>query len=62
MKKNPGHLPPEAKGKRVHVLLFNGMHSKDKSPQGWAADDRGGCRWSIHNPPSDFDIRGYEVI
>jgi hypothetical protein len=30
------------------------------SPPGWAADGKGGCRWSLTGSP--FDIAEYEVI
>lgn len=64
MKPNPGHLPPEAIGKRVRVLLANGepgrTDNNPMSPAGWAAEGRGGCRWSIEGNP--FDIAEYEVI
>ena len=61
---NPGHLPARAIGKRVRVLLANGrIGSTDDnpmSPPGWAADGRGGCRWTITGSP--FDIKNFEVI
>ena len=55
MKKNPGHLPADAVGKRVRVKLANGMRPVDS----WAADGKGGCNWKITG--SDFDIAEYEV-
>lgn len=61
---NPGHLPDEAIGQRVRVkLAHGGMGACDQnpmSPPGWAADGRGGCRWSITGSP--FDIAEFEVI
>lgn len=55
MKRNPGHLPPEAVGKRVNVRLANGAVGRD-----WPADGKGGCRWSITGHP--FDIAEFEVL
>ena len=64
MKPNPGHLPKEAEGKRVRVQLAHGGIGKcddnPMSPPGWAADGKGGCRWSITG--SRFDIAAYEVL
>ena len=64
MKPNPGHLPEEAIGKRVRVRLSNGSigasDPNPMSPPGWAADGRGGCRWSRIGSP--FDIVEYEVL
>lgn len=65
MTPNPGHLPPETAGKRVIVALRNGSVCgrepvSSGGPRGWAADGRGGCRWSLTNHP--FDIINYEVI
>lgn len=64
MMPNPGRLPPEAVGKRVLVQLrHSGIGKCDDnpmSPPGWAADGKGGCRWSITG--SSFDIAAYEVI
>lgn len=61
---NLGHCPPEAEGKRVRVLLANGRigatDDNAMSPPGWAADGRGGCRWSLTGSP--FDIAQYEVL
>lgn len=56
MRPNPGHLPRAAEGRRVRVRLANGV--RPASP--WAADGRGGCRWSLTGHP--FDIAEYEVI
>ncbi len=54
MTPNPGHLPPEAAGKRVRVVLrYGGVRQ-------WPADGRGGCRWTLTGSP--FDILHYEVI
>lgn len=64
MTPNPGHLSPEAIGKRVRVVLANGRRGRSDdsptSPPGWAADDRAGCRWTRTGHP--FDIAAYEVI
>ncbi|QIG80078.1 hypothetical protein [Stakelama tenebrarum] len=64
MTPNPGHLPAEAIGRRVRVRLANGRIGRSdagaSSPPGWAADGRGGCRWT--RTGSDFDIAEYEVI
>ena len=54
MIRNPGHLPAAAIGRRVNVRLRNGhVH------QGWAADGRLGCRWSLTG--SEFDILEWEL-
>lgn len=64
MTPNPGHLPPEAIGRRVRVRLANGelgrTDDNPMSPPGWAADGRGGCRWDLAGRP--HDIAEYEVI
>lgn len=64
MRPNPGHLPEEAIGKRVRVRLANGelgrSDNNPMSPPGWAADGRGGCRWSIEGQP--HDIVEFEVL
>jgi hypothetical protein len=64
VKPNPGFLPDEAIGKRVRVRLAHGgigsCDTSPMSPRGWAADGKGGCRWSITGSP--FDIKEYEVI
>lgn len=55
MRRNPGHLPAEAIGKRVRVRLRGG-----REPIGtWAADGTAGCSWRLRNHP--FDIEFYEV-
>lgn len=54
MKPNPGFCPLEAEGKRVRVKLANGHVGE------WAADGRGGCRWTIEG--HEHDIAEYEVI
>lgn len=63
-KPNPGRCPAEAKGKRVRVQLANGVIAKDEGgatvPPGWAADEKGGCRWSKKGSP--FDIAFYKVL
>ena len=64
MTPNPGHLPQEAIGKRVRVLLRCGRPGAEDinpmSPPGWAADGRGGCRWTLTGHP--FDIAEFEVV
>ncbi|VXC63120.1 conserved hypothetical protein [Sphingomonas sp. AX6] len=64
MKRNPGHLPSEAVGKRVRVQLRRGtMGTEDPnpmSPPGWAADGKSGCKWALTGSP--FDIVEFEVI
>lgn len=55
MTRNPGHLPPEAAGRRVRVTLRNGQRPADP----WPADGRLGCRWTLTGHP--FDIAAYEV-
>lgn len=55
MKRNPGHLPDDAVGKRVRVVLASGATGGD-----WAADGRSGARWT--RTGSAFDIDYYEVI
>ena len=54
MKPNPGHLPADAIGKRVRGVLRNGERFSD-----WAADGRGGCRWTLRQLP--HDIVTYEI-
>lgn len=65
-----GRVPLKAKGKRVAVQLRNGSIitepvNKD-TPPGWAADGKGGCRWTHHrdteSPAAAFDIMGYKVL
>ena len=64
MTPNPGHLPPQAVGKRVRVVLENGNEGRTDgnpmSPLGWAADGRGGCNWTLRDHP--FAIAKFEVI
>lgn len=55
MKRNYGHLPGDAIGRRVRVKLANG-----RVCDGWPADGKGGCRWTLTGHP--FDIAEYEVI
>jgi hypothetical protein len=54
VKSNPGHLPADAIGKRVRGVLRNGEQFSD-----WAADGRGGCRWTLRQLP--HDIVQYEI-
>lgn len=65
MTPNPGHLPPDAEGKRVIVELRSGSVCgrepvTSTAPRGWAADGRNGCRWTLLGRP--HDILFYEVI
>lgn len=64
MKPNPGYCPAEAAGKRVRLWLAHGgiaaCDDNPMSPPGWAADGRGGCRWTLTGAP--HDIAFYEVI
>lgn len=70
MKPNPGHCPEEARGRRVRVVLEKDRatmeqpkydsHWNPMSKPGWAADGKGGCRWSRTRSP--FDIAFFEVI
>lgn len=60
MRPNEGFCPPEAAGRRVHVILRNGYDSRKKEPAGWEAVGRGGCRWTLTGDP--FDIAEYQVI
>jgi hypothetical protein len=53
---NLGECPPHAKGKRVRVVLRNGMR-----PAGsWPADGRDGCNWRLTG--SGFDIKEWEIV
>lgn len=61
MKENKGKIPPEAVDKRVHVVLYGGYATKEREPTGWAADGKGGCHWTIRNPPDEWDIRPWEI-
>lgn len=62
-KPNPGKCPAAARGKRVRVILADGREGKtdggSQVPPGWAADGKGGCRWTIEGGP--FDIAFYKV-
>ena len=61
MKPNRGTLPSEAIGNRVRARMAGTPRGRlDTGPDGWAADGRAGCRWSLTNSP--FDIAEYEVI
>lgn len=57
-KVNKGNLPRSAKGKRVRVVLAHGEEAKydqrSDTPDGWAADGRGGCRWDLTGAPHDI--------
>lgn len=50
-RRNPGHCPPEAEGKRVLVRLANGSYPGES----WPADGKGGCRWSLTGAPHDIE-------
>jgi len=54
VRKNPGHLPPEAAGKRVNVVLNNGRRCAN-----WAADGRDKCNW--HQSGHPYDIAEWEL-
>lgn len=68
MKANPGRCPPEAKGKRVRVVLEKdratmrqpAYDTNPMSPPGWAADGKGACNWSRNGDP--HNIAFYEVV
>lgn len=65
-----GKIPRGANGKRVIVYLRNGNLCGVEpvttvTPPGWAADGKGGCRWSFlpeDNPASAFDILGFKIL
>ncbi len=62
MKPNPGHIPHEARGRRVIVTLRNGsvcgrVPVSAAAPRGWAADQ---ARWTLTEQP--HDILAYEVL
>lgn len=60
MTPNPGYLPSDAIGKRVFVLLENGMDNRDRDPAaapGWSAES---ASWRRTGHP--FDIAEYEVV
>ena len=54
MTRNPGHLPPEAIGKRINGRLENGREFFN-----WAADGRNGCNW--RRTGWAFDIAFWEL-
>lgn len=63
-----GRCPPSAVGKRVRVILRcrfpeEPVYSDANTqavPGGWAADGRGGCRWTLTD--SLWDIVAYRVM
>jgi len=65
---NPGHLPPECRGKRVAVHLRDGSIHGEKpvsptAPLGWAADGKGGLRWSFTKGPANrADVMHYRIL
>lgn len=44
------------------MRTFGGYDTEEKEPQGWPADGKGGCVWTISNPPDPFQIEFYQVI
>jgi hypothetical protein len=64
VRQNTGHMPADAKGKRIRGVLRNGMRfgfgslAEEGSPPGWPADS---TRWSIE-PAHPFDIVEWELI
>ena len=61
MRRNEGHMPGEAAGKRVRVKLRNGRVPAES----WPADGKSACSWALTpegKPSRDFDILEYEVI
>lgn len=61
---NKGEVPKKARGKRVRVILAHGREGSYSVgagiPSGWAADGKGGCRWSLTGSP--YDIAFYKVL
>jgi hypothetical protein len=63
VRQNTGHMPADAKGKRIRGVLANGMRfgfgslAEEGAPAGWPADD---CDWKLRNHP--FAIAEFEVI
>lgn len=60
-----GEVPRGAKGKRVRVILLGTgeeprYDDNPMSPMGWAADGKGGCRWTSTGDP--FDITHYKIL
>lgn len=53
---NLGRRPESAAGKRVKVMLRNGMHPAES----WAADGRAGCTWALRGHP--FDITHFQIV
>lgn len=67
MPANLGKCPDDAKGKRVHVQLFNGYTTttaprSDMEPPGWPADGPRGCSWDLSDPPHPFQIKRWKII
>lgn len=60
MTPNPGHLPPEAAGKRVRVRLMFETPAEVPPNCSWPADGRGACCWD--RTGGKFDIAEYEVL
>lgn len=58
MTRNPGYLPAAAIGRRVRVVLAG--DAPGTPPREWAADGKGGCRWTRTASPLDIDQ--FEVI
>ena len=61
---NTGKVPRGARGKRVRVVLVGGGEGRydenPMTPPGWAADGKGGCRWTLTE--SEFDIAWYLIL
>jgi hypothetical protein len=59
-----GKIPKGTRGKRVQVVMANGQMGKESgvstAPPGWAADGKGGCRWTLAGSP--FDIAWFLVL
>lgn len=65
VRENHGTMPADAAGKRIRGVLRNGMRFgfepiANAVPDGWAADGKLGCRWTLTGHP--FDIAEFEVI
>lgn len=57
---NLGECPPHARGKRVKVVLRNGL----TPPESWPASGKDGCRWELTpegRPSRAFDIVEWEI-
>jgi hypothetical protein len=55
MIRNPGRLPGMARGKRINVVLANGLRGTN-----WPADgQQPPTRWSLTGSP--YDIKAFEI-